>query len=58
MIIVLGKPIKKLKQQQQQQQQQKQRQIQPKKAPQPKKEFVPLVPCKYYAQGYCKDVKL
>ncbi|CAO3682314.1 unnamed protein product [Rhizopus microsporus] len=52
---ILGKPIKKLKQQQQQQQQQKQKQIQPKKAPQPKKEFVPLVPCKYYAQGYCKD---
>ncbi|RCH83759.1 hypothetical protein CU097_003386 [Rhizopus azygosporus] len=48
---ILGKPIKKLKQQQQQ----KQKQTQPKKAPQPKKEFVPLVPCKYYAQGYCKD---
>ncbi|PHZ16522.1 uncharacterized protein RHIMIDRAFT_247042 [Rhizopus microsporus ATCC 52813] len=49
---ILGKPIKKLKQQQQQQ---KQKQAQLKKAPQPKKEFVPLVPCKYYAQGYCKD---
>ncbi|CEG83586.1 hypothetical protein RMATCC62417_17484 [Rhizopus microsporus] len=48
---ILGKPIKKLKQQQQQ----KQKQTQSKKAPQPKKEFVPLVPCKYYGQGYCKD---
>ncbi|KAG0735204.1 hypothetical protein G6F61_004193 [Rhizopus arrhizus] len=27
------------------------------KAAKPKKEWVPLVPCKYYAQGYCKDAE-